>query len=146
MKITRKKLEKIIKEELNELLNEQSAPVMVGGTPEDADASRRSMRNKGPLTKALNKYADTISRSVDWMIMNDQHGPAAPYTDEAGNKIPAETFLPAASVLTELQLALRMLLQHAELRYDFGANEGDGKFLEEQPELETNMSSAKPTT
>tara|TARA_R100001510_G_scaffold46311_1_gene43214 strand:+ start:2414 stop:3100 length:687 start_codon:yes stop_codon:yes gene_type:complete len=121
MKITKKNLEKLIIEELE--------AVQVGASPETIGGARRSMAKKGPLEGALNKYADQISAYVDWMLRNDQHGPAR-----------KETLTDAENVLTELQLALRMMLKHAMLRYDHGAQEGDRMFLDGQADLEAKLS------
>lgn len=129
MKITKKNLEKLIKEELEALLSEElQEAVQVGASPEEIGGARRAMAKKGPLEGALNKYADQISAYVDWMIRNDQHDPAR-----------KETLTDAANVLTELQLALRMMLKHAMLRYDYGGQEGDRMFLEDEAELQTTL-------
>ncbi len=134
MKITKKNLEKLIIEELEALLSEElQEAVQVGASPEEIGKARRSMAKKGTtVERALNKYADQISAYVDWMLSHKQHGPAR-----------KETLTDAENVLTELQLALRMMLKHATLRYDYGAQEGDRIFLENEAEFQTTLKRKK---
>ena len=107
--------------------------VQVGASPEEIGRARRAMAKKGTtVERALNKYADQISDYVRWMMNHKQHGPAR-----------KETLTDAENVLTELQLALRMMLKHAMLRYDHGAQKGDDLFLQGRVALEAALKRKK---